>query len=494
MNRLPFLLLLPLAILTTSGCQRRADDLPVVVSAIGDNADPADPDRGTIDFPSRLVMASIAQGLLRFDAAGQIEPGLAERWIMIDEGQSYIFRLREAYWSDGSPVTAQSVARVLNRAIHPESRNPLAPYLSSVEEVVAMTPEVVEIRLKRPRPDLLRLFAAPELGIFDPGSLRGSGPFRLEPRRGPLRHLRPVPNAPTEPTETEGAPSPDEEAVDLIAERAARALARFQDKKSDLILGGTYLDWPVLQVSGVDGALQHLDPAQGLFGLAIVGRDGFLSDAANRRALSMAIDRDTLLDRFRQGWTADLAILPQQDDSGSAPTLPDWAGMSLPERQAEARQQIAAWAAAQEEEEEQAIAPLRIALPDAPGANLLWRGLRDSLRAVGLAAQRVPADADADLRVIDAVAPARNARWYLRTACRSCSEATMDLLQTARTAPDMAGRARSIAEADAAIAAEVPYIPLARPLRWSVVGPRLDAWQANLLAWHPLNHLRGDPR
>ncbi len=40
--------------------------------------------------------------------------------------------------------------------------------------------------------------------------------------------------------------------------------------------------------------------------------------------------------------------------------------------------------------------------------------------------------------------------------------------------------------------ADAGFIPLARPLRWSLVATRLAAWQANARAWHPLNRLRPD--
>jgi peptide/nickel transport system substrate-binding protein len=40
--------------------------------------------------------------------------------------------------------------------------------------------------------------------------------------------------------------------------------------------------------------------------------------------------------------------------------------------------------------------------------------------------------------------------------------------------------------------ADVAFIPLARPLRWSLVSMRLQQWQPNTRAWHPLNRLRAD--
>jgi oligopeptide transport system substrate-binding protein len=66
------------------------------------------------------------------------------------------------------------------------------------------------------------------------------------------------------------------------------------------------------------------------------------------------------------------------------------------------------------------------------------------------------------------------------------------LIVAAREAPDLTARAQRIAEADAALTADVAFIPLAQPLRWSVVTPRLGAWQRNTRAWHPLNHLRNE--
>ena len=68
----------------------------------------------------------------------------------------------------------------------------------------------------------------------------------------------------------------------------------------------------------------------------------------------------------------------------------------------------------------------------------------------------------------------------------------MQALEAARDAPTTAERARQIAVADEALDADAAFVPLARPLRWSLVAPRLTAWQPNARAWHPLNRLRND--
>ena len=112
--------------------------------------------------------------------------------------------------------------------------------------------------------------------------------------------------------------------------------------------------------------------------------------------------------------------------------------------------------------------------------------------AIGITPERVAMDAAADLKLVDAVAPYDSARWYLATACAPCGEAASAAVEAARQAPTLATRSQRIAEADAAVNEDVPFIPLARPLRWSLVAARLAQWQANSRAWHPLNRLRTD--
>ena len=136
---LPLILAAALGACGGSGGQRK-DDAPVVVSAIGPAIERADPSAGPLGTGKRVLTGATAQGLVRFDAAGQIEPGLAERWIVIDDGRSYIFRLHEAQWADGKPVEAGDVVRALRRAAARNSRNALAPFLEVIDEIVEMTP------------------------------------------------------------------------------------------------------------------------------------------------------------------------------------------------------------------------------------------------------------------------------------------------------------------------------------------------------------------
>jgi peptide/nickel transport system substrate-binding protein len=481
-RRIPALLLLLLA-----SCNPRPDTGPVVVSAIGGRPSYPDVNKRPADTTQRLLLDSTEQGLVRFDASGQIEPGLAERWIVIDQGRTYIFRLRETEWSDGGKVTAADVAIILKRAIAPSSRNPLKPFLTAIDDIVSMTDQVIEVRLSRPRPDLLKLFAQPELTVRRENPPGGSGPFRVSATAAHSVMLRPAFDPARSPDDEVSEPSPEQN-VELIGESAARALLRFVHKDSDLVVGGSVGDWPLLAMAKVAPANIRLDPAAGLFGLAIVRRDGLLAAAAGRAAIAEAIDRPALIAAVTPDWGQPVErLLPDKLDSASAPAVSAWATLTPDARLADARQQVADYRLANPGE----IA-LRVALPDTPGGNVLWGQIGARLATIGVRPIRVAMKAEADLRLIDEVAPYDSARWYLATACAMCSDDAQTALTAARDAPTIAERATHIAEADAALAADVAFIPISAPLRWSLVSLRLQQWQGNPRAWHPLNRLRND--
>ncbi len=479
---------LPLLALALVSCnQQRADKGPVVVSAIGGRPSWPDVNRRPGDTSQRLLLDATAQGLVRFDAGGQIEPGLAERWIVVDQGRTYIFRLRDAEWSNGDRVTAQDVAIILKRVIAPASRNPLKPFLSAIDDIVAMTDQVIEVRLSRPRPDLLKLFAQPELAVLREKPPGGSGPFRTASGSALGLMLRPAFD-PTHASDDDVEEPGPEQNVQLIGESAARALLRFAARQSDYVAGGSIDDWPLVAAAKIAPANIRLDPAAGLFGLAVVKRDGFLSTPMGRAAVAEAIDRGALIGAFTPDWGIPVErILPDKLDSSAAPTAPTWAALTSDARLADARDQVTRYRAANP-----GPLVLRIALPEGPGGSVLYGQIGPALARVGIRPVRVGINADADLRLIDAVAPYDSARWYLATACVACSDEAQTALAAARDAPTLAERATHIAEADAAMADDNAFIPIATPLRWSIVSLRLKQWQPNPRAWHPLNRLRAD--
>src|SRR6476620_8787478 len=95
------------ALLAAAGCKPQPEGA-VRVAVIGQAAPKVvDPASGPLSAPDALLAANVAQGLVRFDAGGNIVGGLAERWNVSNDGLSYIFRLASAEWPDGRKITAE---------------------------------------------------------------------------------------------------------------------------------------------------------------------------------------------------------------------------------------------------------------------------------------------------------------------------------------------------------------------------------------------------
>lgn len=478
---------LALAAAPLTGCSDEGSGT-VTVSVIGTPADFVKPLESLPDPGSKLFLETTAQGLVAFDAGGEILPALAQRWIVEDGGRSYIFRLRRAFWPDGSKVTAKDAGRLLMARIETLRRlDPDGP-LDAVLGVVAMTGEVIEIRLAAPRPYVLQMLAQPQMAILTRDG--GTGPYRREVR-GKTLVLTPVERATNESGDE--LPVPPWQTRIVRAERAALAITRFQQGKAALVLGGRFSDLPLLVPAGVGRDDVRIDPVQGLLGLAVTDQDGnrgkLLDDDGVRRAVNMAIDRSQLPVLFPVGgWATTEQIVPAQLDLPVPPAAPDWAGMPMDDRRAQGQAVMRRWRS------EHGDPPvLRVALPDGPGSTLLFGLVRHDLGMIGLAVRRVGMEEDADLRLVDEVAAYDSALWYLgRIGCARkvhCSAEADAQLQAASLASGMQERMNRVAQAEASMQAHNGFIALGAPVRWSLVARRLTGFTSSPRARHPLNHL-----
>lgn len=477
---LPFLSLC----LLLTGCSEQKRG-PVVVSVIGTPTDFAKPLDNLPAPGAKLMLEATAQGLVAFDASGEILPALAQRWIVEDDGRSYIFRLRRARWPDGGKVTAGEITRMLMTRIDALRR--LDPYgpLDAVEAVVPMTGEVIEIRLTASRPYLLQMLAQPQMGLLSREG--GTGPYRRE-RWGGATILTPV-----DERDGDEAPLPPEETRIVRPERAALAIIRFREGAAAMVLGGRFADLPLLVPAGVERNAVRIDPAQGLLGLAVTGKGALLDDDGVRRAINMAVDRSKLPILFPLGgWATTEQLLPAQMDLPSPPARPEWAALPIEERWAQGQAVMKRWRS------EQGDPPvLRVALPTGPGATSLFGQLRHDLGMIGLRIERVEMKQDADLRLVDEVAAYDSALWYLgRVGCARkvhCSAAADAQLRAASQATALPERMARVAEAAALMQAHNGYLALGAPVRWSLASRRLSGFQPSPRARHPLNHLFRDP-
>lgn len=185
----------------------RHDPDTVVVS---NGAEPKSIDPGLADESSGIeIVNNVFEGLTAYAPRTLApEPGMAERWTTSEDGLTWTFHLRDAQWSDGTPVTAHDFVYAWRRALSPALASQYAYQLWYIAGAQAFNegktddPETVgvraidartlEVRLERPTPFLLFLtsFATyspvPRHAIerhgarwTQPGNIVSNGPYRL---------------------------------------------------------------------------------------------------------------------------------------------------------------------------------------------------------------------------------------------------------------------------------------------------------------------------
>jgi oligopeptide transport system substrate-binding protein len=76
------------------------------------------------------ILNNVNEGLFRLNQENVAEPAIAEGDPEISEdGLTYTFKLRNANWSDGTPVTAHDFVFAWRRAVDPDTGSPYGPYM-----------------------------------------------------------------------------------------------------------------------------------------------------------------------------------------------------------------------------------------------------------------------------------------------------------------------------------------------------------------------------
>ena len=454
------------------------------VFLIGEPPKVRDPAQAPLSANDASLLGEVAQGLVRFDASGNIVAGLAERWNVSDDGRSYIFRIASAQWPDGRKITAQQVVRVLKRQLANSSKNSLKDTLGAIDDIVAMTDRVIEIRLRAPRPNLLALLAQPELGIQRGGQT--AGPFTIDTAAAPDGQTRLVRDI----LAPDGEVARREEVV-VKAATARDAIMAFARGDANLVLGGSFADLPFVQAARLPRGSLRFDPASGLFGLVPASADGPFSELDVRRLLNQAIDRNAIVGMLNvPSLAARATVLEPGLDGIPAIVQPAWATEPIDAR----RQALIAEANRLLGTSEKPV--IRVFLPEGPGADRLLARLSADWGAIGLAVERAKTSRSADFRLIDAVAPSPSPAWFLRNfrcgAVPLCDEEVDTLLGAARETQVPGQRDALLLQAAARIDELQLFMPLTAPVRWSLVGPGIPGFAGNRYARHTLTDL-GQP-
>ncbi|MCM3281250.1 peptide ABC transporter substrate-binding protein [Exiguobacterium sp. MER 193] len=140
----------------------------------------ADPALAT-DAVAFNLIANTMEGLYRLDKDGNAVPALAEGEPEVNEDETvYTFKLRDAEWSNGEPVTANDFVYAWQRAVDPATGSQYAYIMNTVKNaeaintgdtpkeelgVKAIDEKTLEVTLERPDPSFLSLTS---FGTFTP--------------------------------------------------------------------------------------------------------------------------------------------------------------------------------------------------------------------------------------------------------------------------------------------------------------------------------------
>lgn len=140
--------------------------------------------------PARTIRLAIHRGLLNYGTTGELSPELAESFEVSADALSYTFRLREAKFHDGTPVTAADVKATLDYLTAEASTATYKAELSVIDTIATPDERTVVITLKKPFVPFPHYLALPESAILPASWIAanaetpdaapiGAGPFRF---------------------------------------------------------------------------------------------------------------------------------------------------------------------------------------------------------------------------------------------------------------------------------------------------------------------------
>jgi peptide/nickel transport system substrate-binding protein len=116
-----------------------------------------------VDF---WVFSNVYDVLVRVDKTGtKLEPGLAESWDISPDGLTYTLKIREAKFSDGSPITARDAAFTLLR-IRDNPGSLWADSYKVIETAEATDDRTLVIKLAQPSAPFLAALAMPGASVL----------------------------------------------------------------------------------------------------------------------------------------------------------------------------------------------------------------------------------------------------------------------------------------------------------------------------------------
>jgi len=306
------------------------------------------------------VLRDIGEGLVGYSADGKLVGAAAESWSISEDGLTYSFKIRDdARWSNGDALSAEHFVFALRRLVDPATAAFYAQAVAAIvntESIIAgeMAPDELGvatadgntfvITLQRPTPYMLSLLTHPSTFPVHPGSiaehsdeftrpenLQSNGAYKLEEWQ-PSSVLRLVRN---EQYWNNAATAIDAVNYHVLTQEMTE-LNRFRAGEIDITGSIPPDSFEIVREQYPEQA--HIAPYLGVYYYGYnLTKPPFAGNAQLRQALSMAIDRETLVEKVTgRGEAPAYSWVPPGVDNYD-PRRFSYAEMSQEERNAAAR-------------------------------------------------------------------------------------------------------------------------------------------------------------
>ena len=473
------------------------------------------------------VLRDIGEGLVAYSATGELVGAAAESWSISNDGLTYTFNIRpEARWSSGDAVTAEHFVFSLRRLVDPATAAFYAQAIAAIvnaEAIIAseMAPSdlgvvvaddgTLVITLERPTPYLLSLLTHPSTFPVHPGSIAEHGTTFTRPENllsnGAYRLDAWEPGSVLKLIRNEQYWNNDETSIEAVnyhvLTQEMTELNRYRAGEIDIT--GSIPPDSFEQVREQYRDQMHIAPYLGVYYYGYnLTKPPFAGNAALRQALSMAIDRETLVEKVTGRGEAPAYSWVPPGVSNYDPRRLSFADMTQDERNAAARR---LYRDAGYSEDGPAQIELRYNTSDtqqriALAVQSMWRdvlGVETTLIneefQVLLANMREAEitqvfrsswigdynDAHTFLSVLQGGSPSNMPRF--------ASDEYDDLMRRAAEQVDPLARQLYLEEAERVLLGEHAVIPLYFYVSKHLVSPRVRGWGDNVLDYHYSQHL-----
>lgn len=310
--------------------------------------------------PESNIGRQMFEGLTNTDADGKTIPGMATSWESPDN-KVWTFKLRDAKWSNGDPVTAEDFVYSMRRVVDPNTASPYSSYLvdakiMGAEQIVegkagidtlgvkALDDKTLQVILTEPVPYF------PDMMIHnsvkpvhqktveqfgdkwtDPANIVVNGAYKVSKWQVNDQIV-----LTRNPAYYDDANTKIDTVTMLAIPSSTTDVARYQAGEIDM----TYNEIPTEQFASLKEQLGDeltVSPYLCTYYYEFNTVKPPFDDVKVRRALALALDRDTVVDKvIGQGQTAAYQLTPTATNGGVKNT-PEWSTWDQEKRLAEAK-------------------------------------------------------------------------------------------------------------------------------------------------------------